>query len=63
MGLVPDDMIKSIVEVMPPSPEREDDRISWKPCKDGVFTNRSAYEGLLDQSLEESTMLSKLLWS
>lgn len=63
-SLIPDDVIKLILQLLSPSAEsREEDRIAWGACKDGIFTNRSAYDSLLDQNLSDSKLLFKLIWS
>lgn len=49
-GIIPSQVVQVIMSMAAPNAARGVDRVAWKLTADGVFSNASAYEALLDTS-------------
>lgn len=60
--IIPHNVRQKILSLAARNRETGADRTVWKLVADGGFSNASAYESLLDQSLRDTNGLFKKIW-
>lgn len=60
--LIPNEVKQCISRMNPPRTDDSVDTVAWTLTSDGMFSNVSAYESLLDPSLNANYNLYKIIW-
>lgn len=60
--LIPNEVKQCISRMNPPRTDDSVDTVAWTLTSDGLFSNVSAYESLLDPSLNANYNLYKIIW-
>lgn len=62
-NLIPDGILQHITNRLSPNLESGEDRIAWRLSTDGGFSNKSAYEFLIQHHRNSSLDLYKFIWN
>ncbi|RYR58929.1 hypothetical protein Ahy_A05g024788 [Arachis hypogaea] len=60
--MLPEDIVKKIIAISPPSPWKEADRIAWGASSDGTFSTKSAYQVTMDEQHTQNKNF-RLVWN
>ncbi|RYR52427.1 hypothetical protein Ahy_A06g027345 [Arachis hypogaea] len=59
--VLPEDIVKRIVGISPPSPWKEADYLAWSSSPDGQFSIKSAYQNLMESQITTNRIF-RLVW-
>ncbi|RYR10336.1 hypothetical protein Ahy_B05g078806 [Arachis hypogaea] len=60
--MLPENIVKKIIAISPPSPWKEADHIVWGPSSDGTFSAKSAYQVTMEEQHTQNKNF-RLVWN